>query len=266
MADPRTAATSAAASAVTLNTLVDSWSRHLCGANVVRSAATQTGRGSSPPRRWRGCDPPKLHEKPVPVIRDADLRALPEACAGCSFEDRRDTAIPRLFMNTGARLSEVAGLGLDDVDLDHGEVWVRRMGARHQVLPVAKTITALDRYLRARRGHRFAALAILWLGAHGALTDSGIAQMARRRCRNAGIDPINVHRFHRTRGAPDEDARRCAARPTRRCAPSAEGSHRRCSPATPPHRGYHHLPRCGRWSLSRAVPSFMSARPVSRGR
>lgn len=84
---------------------------------------------------------PTLGETPVPVIRDAHLWALLEACAARSFDDRRDTAILRLFMNTGARLSEVAEFGLDDVDLDHGEVWVRRKGARDQVLPVgAKTI------------------------------------------------------------------------------------------------------------------------------
>lgn len=274
MADARRATTPAAASAVTLDALVDSWARHLRAANLsprtIRSytdgarqfIAFAAERGmptdanairrehveayieailarwkpstaltryrdlqqlfkwlveegeitASPMARMR---PPKLHEKPVPVIRDADLRALLEACAGRSFEDRRDTAILRLFMNTGARLSEVAGLGLDDVDLDHGEVRVRRKGARDQILPVgAKTIKALDRYLRARRGHRSAALADLWLGAHGALTDSGIAQMVRRRCREAAIDPINVHRFRHTwahqmkmRGASDETLR-----------------------------------------------------------
>lgn len=65
--------------------------------------------------------PPKLDEKPVPVIRDTELKVLLDACAGQDFAARRDTAIIRLFMNTGARLSEVAGLTLDDVDLDHGD-------------------------------------------------------------------------------------------------------------------------------------------------
>lgn len=60
--------------------------------------------------------PPKLDETPVPVIRDADLRALLEACAGRSFDDRRDTALLRLFMSTGTRLSEIAELTLDDAD------------------------------------------------------------------------------------------------------------------------------------------------------
>jgi integrase/recombinase XerC len=56
-------------------------------------------------------------------------------------------------MNTVAQLSEMAGLTLDDVELDHGEVLVHRKGTRDPVLPWgAKTIKALDRYLRARRG------------------------------------------------------------------------------------------------------------------
>lgn len=66
--------------------------------------------------------PPKLHDKPVPVIRDSDLKALLDACAGKDVEARRDTAIVGLFMNTGARLSEIAGLTLVNVDLDHSEV------------------------------------------------------------------------------------------------------------------------------------------------
>lgn len=163
----------------------------------------------SPMERMR---PPKLDEQPVPVIRDDDLKALLESCKGRTFEDRRDTAILRVFMNTGARLAEVAGLTMDDVDLDHGEMRVRRKGSRDQVLPLGpKTVTALDRYVRARRTHARVQNPALWLGASGQLTRSGIDQMVRRRAREAGMPTINVHRFRHTwahqmkaRGASDE--------------------------------------------------------------
>jgi site-specific recombinase XerC len=41
---------------------------------------------------------------------------LLKACEGQDFVARRDTAIVRVFIDTGARLAEMAGLKLDDVD------------------------------------------------------------------------------------------------------------------------------------------------------
>lgn len=156
--------------------------------------------------------PPRVAEPETPVIREGDLKALLDACKGRGFDARRDTAILRVFMNTGCRLAEVAGLGVDDVDLDHGEMRVKRKGRREQTLPLgAKTVQALDRYARARRGHPSSFLSDLWLGAHGTLTDSGIAQMVKRRCREAGIEAIHPHQFRHTwastmksKGASDE--------------------------------------------------------------
>lgn len=157
--------------------------------------------------------PPKLDEKPVPIISDDDLKALFDACEGRSFDDRRDTAIIRVFLNTGARLSEVAGVARDDLDLERGRLRVHRKGDREEVLPLgAKAVKALDRYMRARRGHRSADLKDLWLGSQGAMTRSGIAQMVRRRCREAKIEQVHPHQFRHTfahkmkaAGARDEE-------------------------------------------------------------
>jgi site-specific recombinase XerC len=74
--------------------------------------------------------PPKVEERPVPVITKADLSALIKSLAGTSFEDRRDTAIVRLFLNTGARLEEMAQLQLDVVSLQHRELYV--LGKREE--------------------------------------------------------------------------------------------------------------------------------------
>src|SRR5688500_8492452 len=56
----------------------------------------------SPMDRMR---PPSVPEQPVPVPTDDQLRALFAACEGRDFVDRRDTAIIRLFMDTGDRKS-----------------------------------------------------------------------------------------------------------------------------------------------------------------
>ena len=61
----------------------------------------------SPMARMR---PPKVPEAPPAVLRDDDLKKILAACQGQRFEDRRDEAIIRLFIATGARLAEVAAL------------------------------------------------------------------------------------------------------------------------------------------------------------
>ena len=122
-----------------------------------------------------------------------------KACEGQDFVDRRDTAIVRTFIDTGARLAEMAGLRLEDVDLDDQTLTVMGKGSRVRVLPIgAKAVKAIDRYLRVRRGHREHGLPALWLGRSGGMGTSGIPQMFRRRATEAGLDHLNPHQFRHT--------------------------------------------------------------------
>ena len=83
--------------------------------------------------------PPKLDERPVPVIPDDTIRKLLATCSGRTFEDRRDTAILFVLIDTGARLSEVADLRLDeDLALEFDELHVIGKGWRGRTLPRAK--------------------------------------------------------------------------------------------------------------------------------
>ena len=74
--------------------------------------------------------PPKVPEQAPPVLQESELRAMLATCEkGNSLEERRDHALLRLFMDTGARRAEVAGIRFDldddssnDLDLDHGIV------------------------------------------------------------------------------------------------------------------------------------------------
>lgn len=149
---------------------------------------------SSPMARM---SPPKMDEPEVPVVSIEDLTRLLDATKANTFEDRRDAALIRFMFDTGARLSEVAGITLDDLDLRQYEVaHVRGKGGRHRALPMgAKTLKALDAYLRARARHKDADRPELWLSKKGALTGSGIRQVLRRRCRQAGLPEINPHQL-----------------------------------------------------------------------
>ena len=107
----------------------------------------------SPVERMR---PPSVPEQPVPLISEADLVALLAACKGNTFENRRDTAILRLLIDTGMRLAELTGLGVDDLDFDADVAHVLGKGRRARAVPFGnKTGDALRRYLRARAGTRW---------------------------------------------------------------------------------------------------------------
>lgn len=141
---------------------------------------------------------PHVPEQPPDLIELDDLRALLKACEGRGFNERRDTAIIRLFADTGMRLGELAGLNVADVDLEMDVAVVTGKGRRMRSVPFgAKTAQAIDRYLRVRARHARAGDPELWLSEKNKppLRSNGIAQMLKRRCRQAGIDPVHPHQF-----------------------------------------------------------------------
>jgi len=151
--------------------------------------------------------PPKVPEQAPAVLREDDLRALLKTCAkGQSLEERRDAAIILVFVDTGARRAEVAGLRWtpddlesNDVDLDRGLLRVMGKGRRERVLPIGtKTVRALDRYARKRSQHYASASPWLWLGRKGRFTDFGIFQMIRDRAEQAGLGKIHPHQLRHT--------------------------------------------------------------------
>lgn len=143
--------------------------------------------------------PPTVPVSPVPVLSDADLKALLAAASGRGFEARRDLAIIRLFLATGIRLGEMTGITVDDVRLDDAVVLVHGKGDRSRWVAVSdRTVEALDRYDRERRRHRLADRPELWIGGRGPLTDSGITQVLRRRAKQAGVEGLHPHRFRHT--------------------------------------------------------------------
>lgn len=142
--------------------------------------------------------PPRLPEEPPPVLREAELRALLAVCErDKTFAGRRDEAVLRIFMDTGARRGEVLGLSVADVDLEQALIRVTGKGSRIRLVPLgAQTIRAVDRYLRARAKHASAELASLWIGKKGRLTESGLAELVRDRGVQAGIaGRVHPHMF-----------------------------------------------------------------------
>lgn len=146
-----------------------------------------------------GMKPPQIPEQPVAVVTTEELTALLASCAGREFEDRRDTAVIRLLIDTGMRRGELLGLTLDHVDFDQDVALVLGKGRRERACPFGrKTALAMDRYLRARSQHPHAREPMLWLGKRGPLTETGLTQMLWRRGERAGIGKIHPHQLRHT--------------------------------------------------------------------
>jgi integrase/recombinase XerC len=147
----------------------------------------------------QGVKPPHVPERPVPILKDENVRALLKDCSGKDFIDRRDNAAIRLLLDTGVRRSEMAGLSVDDVDFDLGVVIVMGKGRRPRTVPFgSKTAMALDRYMRARVGHKYAHLPNLWIGQRGALNSDAWRIILHRRGKRVGIPNLHSHQFRHT--------------------------------------------------------------------
>lgn len=151
--------------------------------------------------------------KAVQSIRDADVGALLDACAGKDHDSLRDTAIIQLWMEAGCpRASEISGLLDADADLGRDLALIRGKGRKQRMIVLSPaTARAISRYRRARARRKDAAeFGELFLGLKGRMTRWGINQMLDRRCEQAGIAHLHPHQFRhassvaaRRAGLPD---------------------------------------------------------------
>jgi site-specific recombinase XerD len=113
-----------------------------------------------------------------------------------------------VFLASGARLSEVVGLALDDVDVRLGQLKVVGKGGRERYVPITrKAKIDLNRYMQHRLRHPFVRgrltrgdeVTALWIGPKGPLTPSGAYQALRRRATRLGYDDaVHPHAFRHT--------------------------------------------------------------------
>ena len=126
--------------------------------------------GDNPAARLRL---PKVR-KPLPSFLSVDAAsAVAEAPSADTATGLRDRAIVELLYGGGLRVSELAGLDLDDVDMARGEVRVMGKGAFERTVPTGSmALGALSDYLNARgqlkpRHSQRVDPAALFLGVHG---------------------------------------------------------------------------------------------------
>lgn len=155
-----------------------------------------------------GMKPPKLDTNVVEPLSDDELRALLKACQppkGATpaeqLRHRRDEAMLRLMLETGARAGEVVAIEVQDVDLPGGTATIRRgKGGKGRVVPFSPVAAqALDRYLRLRARHRLADTPALWVGDRGkGFTYDALHATLKHRARAAGIVGFHPHKMRHT--------------------------------------------------------------------
>ncbi len=133
---------------------------------------------------------PKTEKKRLPNLLDVDQITH---LLGSSDDDPltlRDLAIMELTYSSGLRLSEVAGLNIDSVDLSDQSVKVLGKGAKERIVPVGRyAIRAIEAWQRVRgqlARHDEAALFVSRNG--GRLGQRSIQQRLKRWAIKQGLD------------------------------------------------------------------------------
>jgi site-specific recombinase XerD len=135
----------------------------------------------------------------LPRACDAGMvAALLASCDASTRAGRRDYAVLAALSRLGLRVSEVAGLRLEDIDWRHGELEVRGKGGRADRLPLPADVgQALAAHLAGSRQPRAGCRAVFTRvhGPAGALTPSAVGQIVASACRRAGVPVIGAHRL-----------------------------------------------------------------------
>ncbi len=124
--------------------------------------------------------PPRMPKTLIKPFNTEDLQKLIFLCNhdNSPFLGARNKAIIMVFLDTGIRLSEIAGMQLDDLDFTRGIIKIMGKGAKERVVAIQqRTQKALLQYLLKRNdGYR-----CVWVSEERRpLTDWGIQQMIRK--------------------------------------------------------------------------------------
>lgn len=127
--------------------------------SLYRFLAREGRTGLNPAEEVRS---PKQPQYLPRVLTKDDADALMELPEGESLAAARDRAILETLYSTGARVSELVGMNLEDLNLADGLVRIRGKGRKERIVPVgAVALEAIREYqeqLRAAPGRRPAAV------------------------------------------------------------------------------------------------------------
>lgn len=94
---------------------------------------------------------PKAEKRLPKTVQPEEISRMMELASGDDPRTVQDRAILELFYSTGMRLSELTGLGVDDLDLRAGQVKVTGKGNKQRIIPIGgEAIKACKNHLNCR--------------------------------------------------------------------------------------------------------------------
>lgn len=129
------------------------------------------------------------------------VRCLLAACDASTVVGIRDLAILTLLVRLGLRRSEVAKLGLDDIDWCAGTISVRGKGNCHERLPLPPDVGhRVAEYLRHARpaDAQGRTVFVRYFAPHHALGASRVSGIVADAARRAGLGRVHAHRLRHT--------------------------------------------------------------------
>jgi len=135
----------------------------------------------------------------VPRVLEAEeIGRLLEACGGARPIDARDRALCEVAYGTGLRVSELVGLGAEEIDFRERWLRVRGKGRKERMVPLGEpALEALRRYFAEARpallGRRADPGTVFLNARGGRLSRMGFWKILRGRAAAAGIEPSRTH-------------------------------------------------------------------------
>jgi site-specific recombinase XerD len=145
----------------------------------------------------------KPKHDPTDILTDDEILRMLKTCERVrTFDARRDYAIMRILFDAGIRVGELVGMNVDDLHLDQQAALIEKQTSKSRkkrmVTFGTRTAEAIDRYLFAREQRSASDSQALWLNVArttGRMTTNGVAQMLKRRARQAGVSHVFPHKF-----------------------------------------------------------------------
>lgn len=142
---------------------------------------------------------PKVPKKVVPTFTKEEVQRLMSQPDRKTCEGFRDYVLMLVLLDTGARVSEVAGLTLESVDLESGYLKVMGKGGKERPIPFGyKVGKALMKYRLKYRPEPHGNNAFFLTREGTPLTVNRIERIVRRYGRRAGIERCYCHKFRHT--------------------------------------------------------------------
>ncbi len=181
-------------------------SRHLSTLRSFFRWACREGHLAANPAK--GLPSPRVPKTLPRALTLPDTERLLDADEEETLAPERERALFELLYATGLRVSEAAGLDLEDVDFGSRLVRVTGKGRRERIVPFGEAAEdALRAYLPSRdalrhrgRGHEHGSEEPLFVNARGGrLTSRSMARLLKRRLRAAGLpEEISPHALRHT--------------------------------------------------------------------